>query len=135
MNHAQMEKRCPGAKFLTAVRLDNYAFVYDSEEGWWRGPVANVLPQEGAHVWGALWDLTDEHVASLDKHENIPVSYQRYDDLVVEDAAGKKFENVIVYRRTPLVAGRPKEEYQTTILTGARECGLPADYIAKLEQA
>lgn len=140
MNHAQrMLVRCPGARFISPARLDGYRFVFDGvstapgDEK--KAAVANLVPDTQAHVWGALWDITKEHVVTLDYYEQVPTSYQRLDDVAVTDSAGTVYKPVIVYLRPAQVLGMPSDEYRALIINGAHESGLPADYIAKLEQA
>ncbi len=139
MNHAQMEKRCPGARFLKAVWLDGYQFVYDgfSRLLTWdgkKGSVANIVPNPGSHVWGGLYEVTAEHIASLDRFEDIPISYQKVEGLAVQDVEGVTYKNVIAYLRVPQAPGIPTDGYRALILQGAKDCNLPADYIRQLEQ-
>lgn len=140
LNHAQMQKRCPGAKFIKPVRLEEYAFIYDgfSRVLTWdgkKGSVANIVPKSGSHVWGGLYEVTAEHILSLDHLEDIPISYQKIEDLTVRDQEGNAYTNVIAYNRNPLPPGRPAEGYRAIILQGARDCSLPADYVQQLEAA
>lgn len=135
MSHQQMAERCPGALFVGAVRLDGYAFIYDGYAEWRKGAVGNVVPRKGAHVWGGLYEMTPENVARMDRYEDVPVSYQRYDDLTVHTADGTEYTNVLVYRRAPQEPGRPSDAYRTTILAGAKDCGLPVEYVSMLASA
>ncbi len=55
MNHKQMKKRAPGAKFLGRAAIDNYKFVYDGWDAELGGAVGNIIPQKGSRVLGGLY--------------------------------------------------------------------------------
>ena len=140
MDHTKrMQVRCPGAKFVSAARLDGYKFVYDGRsiargDQWAAGAVANIVPQAGSSVWGALWEITPEHEAALDGFEDFPIDYQKSNMLTVHDQGGREIHNVLAYFRAPLEPGRPTDEYRALILNGARESQLPKEYIEELEK-
>jgi gamma-glutamylcyclotransferase len=137
MNHAQMQECCPGGKFLFPARLDDYTFVYDGRSTVpahiKKGAVANIIPQKGSHVWGALYEVTSENITTLDMLEDIPNAYQKYENVVVHDGEGNFFENVLVYRRSPQMLGEPTSAYKDTILRGAEDSGLPKEYVDLLK--
>ena len=39
--------------------------------------MATIIPCQDKHVWGVLWKLDIEHLASLDKQEGAPKKYKR----------------------------------------------------------
>ena len=133
-----MQHICPGSTFLKPAKLSDYSFVFDGKSTasihTQKGAVANLIPNVGKHVWGALYNITPDDVAALDSLEDIPITYQKISNLSVQDSDGAMVDNVLTYLRPPQTTGRPTDEYKTTVLQGARDCDLPADYIAELEQ-
>ncbi len=129
MSHKQMEKRCPGSQFVKAVCLRNYKFVYDGCSMTWKGAVANIIKSPGDIVWGGLYEISEEHLKSLDGCEGYPNSYQRR-ELNVDDDTGTSYSAITYYRngKTP---GSPSEEYEQTVINGANDCRLDPDYIEK----
>ncbi len=136
MNHEQMQKSCPGSMFLKPVRLDGYTFVYDgrstAEMHTEKGAVANIVPDSKKHVWGALYEVSEQDIANLDIVEDIPHAYQKA-NLVVRDSQGTSYTGVTAYLRPPQEIGQPTADYKATVLRGARDSGLPDDYLARLE--
>lgn len=61
MNKSQMKSRCPNARPIGAMKLDDYVLVF-------RG-VADIVPSPGDKVSGAVWLLTDACEAALDRYE------------------------------------------------------------------
>ena len=43
----------------------------------WGGAAATIVPSDGDHVWGVLWEVEDKHLATLDKQEGVPNIYNR----------------------------------------------------------
>ena len=130
MNKRQIKERCgSGAKFLKKAYLPNYKFVYDGYSYKWNGAVANVIPLKGEVVWGVLYEITKECEDKLDGHEGLGVSYFKI-DVIVYDENGNSHK-AFLYLREPREPGKPSLEYLETIIEGAREAGLPEDYIKK----
>lgn len=47
---------------LKDFRLD---FSYYSKK--WNGAAATIIPEEGSHVWGAIWEFDSSNLESLDR--------------------------------------------------------------------
>lgn len=63
MNRAQMARRCPKAKALRAITIDDARLVF-------RG-VADIEYHKGASVPVVLWEITAECERSLDRYEGV----------------------------------------------------------------
>lgn len=50
-----------GSGKLKDYRLD---FSYYSSK--WNGAAATIIPEEGSHVWGAIWEFDASNLESLD---------------------------------------------------------------------
>lgn len=122
-----MQRRCPGSKPLGPAKLPHYGLVFDGvSKNWSLAASANVVPREGAVVWGALYEVTEEHLAFLDKFEHAPVNYHR--ELVAVEGVTLGRQEAIVYLREAREPGLPSKAYLETILKGARENNIPPDY-------
>ena len=70
INLEQMEYRCPAAKAVGPVILENYELLF---RGNTRGNgVATIAPREGSKVHGLLWWITPACEQSLDFYEGYP---------------------------------------------------------------
>ena len=127
-HRGSMAYRCPEAEFIGTARLANHALAF-------RG-VADVRPAKGQAVHVALWDITDNDLAALDRFEGYPRLYTR------RQAA---FEVLTLHRRVVLPTrarawvyqmtkgyglSAPSWSYLETLKEGYADCGLPADQLA-----
>jgi len=129
MNHGQMKKRCPEARYVKRVFLENYKFVYDGHSNKRKGAVGNIVKSGGQIVWGGLFEIGEKCRDELDRCENYPIDYDRKYFNVTDDNESEF--KAIVYLREPRLLGEPSPEYKKTIERGAEDCSLPADYIKK----
>jgi gamma-glutamylcyclotransferase (GGCT)/AIG2-like uncharacterized protein YtfP len=130
MDPFQMEKRCPGAEVEGPAMLEDHrlTFVWDSPG--WGGGVATVEPTPGDHVWGVLWDLTDEHLRALDEYEGVDRNVYLRDTVTVifEDEPVK----AVMYRATDHRYKAPSARYISALIRGAKAFGVPDGYIDRL---
>lgn len=125
MNRDQMDQRCPQAEAIGPAVLTGYRFLIN-ERGY-----ATIQRLAGGVVHGALWRITAECEASLDRYEGVAKgSYGKY-VLPVVDEKGIT-QDALVYIDTRARAGRPQSGYLERVLSGAVSFGLPADYLNEL---
>jgi gamma-glutamylcyclotransferase (GGCT)/AIG2-like uncharacterized protein YtfP len=130
MDPLQMEKRCPGAVVIGPARLDDHrlTFVWDSPG--WGGGVATAQTAPGDHMWGVLWDLTDEHVRSLDEYEGVAMGAYTRDDAKVQYSGDRV--NAMIYLATDTRYKAPSARYVGALIRGATAFAIPDDYIERL---
>jgi len=116
-----MSLRCPGAEYVGRARLAQYRLVFRAKS--FGVGVADVVPRDGRAVWGALWELGDDHIRSLDRFEGYPHLYTRERVLVTDDRGIDHM--AIVYKMTGGHLATPGYFYYSTIAEGYRDCGLP----------
>ena len=129
MNRAQMTRWCPASRFLKTVFLEGFRFVYDGFSVTWDGAVGNIVPSAAEHVWGALYKITERDRLTLDAFEGYPRSYD-HKDVEVKDRDGNVY-TAMTYLRTGRALGKPHPDYERIVIDGAKECGLPEEYIDK----
>ena len=114
MNHDQMSFRCPTARFLKPYWLRGWELAFGSH--------ATIVPQRGARVPGALWEITVDDLQALDAYEGYPSYYTRrrwrQDD-----------EYFFFYEMCAPVIGAPSAGYIKGIAQGYNDCGLALDYL------
>lgn len=116
MNREQMRLRCPHAEVVGTVRLEGYrlAFCGSNSNG-----VATVLPEDGSHVDGVLWRISEQDEKSLDYYEGWPRLYEK-EPLRVTRANGRSVEAMAYtmnapYKDSPAL---PSQSYLLGILYG-----------------
>jgi gamma-glutamylcyclotransferase len=115
------------------ARLDGYRLGFDLPVGPGERGVANVEPAAGAHVWGAVYLLAREDCDRLDRSEGVHAGvYRRIAVNVLLD--DEEVVAAFTYHSSRTTQRRkPSARYLGLILDGAREHGLPPDYVRFLE--
>jgi gamma-glutamylcyclotransferase (GGCT)/AIG2-like uncharacterized protein YtfP len=118
--------RAPGARARGRARLAGWRLVAD-KPGRDGSAKVNIAPDPAGSVWGALWELREQDLRELDRHEG---GYARV-AVRVEAEAGALEATAYA---SPL-RGAPglARDYKELVLEGAREQELPAAWIAALE--
>lgn len=129
LSQAQMKRLCPASRFVKVATLDGYRFVYDGYSVPWDGAVGNIVKSEMERVWGVIFDITERDRLMLDAFEGYPRYYERL-EVEVKDRDGRA-ERAMTYCRTGRAVGKPHPDYEKIVLDGAKECGLPEEYVDK----
>lgn len=121
----QMDWRCPDAIALCRARLDGWSWRIGG-----RG-YATISPTPDSTVWGALWNLSDNDLATLDRYEGVAGGlYRREVHSVMTD---HQTIDALVYIENYNDIGSPRGDYLDRILAGAHHFGLPQGWITELE--
>jgi len=131
MSHEQISERCPSQRFICAAELPGHKLAFTRFSPKRGCGVADIVPIEGASVWGALFELSEDDFAELDRHEGAhldPPAYVRSQVQVI-GADGRGME-AITYRVFDKAATEfaPSAHYLGLIVEGARKWGLPDAY-------
>jgi gamma-glutamylcyclotransferase (GGCT)/AIG2-like uncharacterized protein YtfP len=142
LRSAQMQRLCPDHAFVASARLDGHRLAFTLPDEEWAGGVADLAPDHGGVVWGALYTISAEDLASLDRYEGCdPHGPERQNAYVrrtieVTAANGTTHRDVLCYFvREPHGHVPPSPAYRAALLEGATERGLPTDYILRMREA
>ena len=126
------EEVSPEARFLGTAVLPGFELALTRRSIRWGGGVADVVPAPGGQVWGAAYDAPDAALAALDRKEGAGFAYRRRD---VEVDLGGELRPAITYEVIDKDPQAPPAtpEYRSLVLRGARERGLPGEWLATLE--
>lgn len=133
LNRAQMKSRAGQILDERLARLENYELLFNKKA---RGGSAteNIRPAQGKTVHGVLYKVPDSALRNLDRYEGVPEHYRRIEVRAV-DAAGNTVA-AQAYIATKVENGlRPAAHYLQTILDGASQHNLPAEYIESIKAA
>lgn len=125
MNLDQMAYRCPDAEVIGAVRLDGYRLSFAGGSG-----VATILPEQGSHVDGVLWEISEADERQLDLYEGFPRLYGK-ETVTVRDEAGCKHEVMAYTMNAPYRdnLAMPSFFYLQGIIEGCRQNGMDTDHV------
>ena len=95
---------------------------------------ANLVPEEGAEAYGVLFELEADDLAHIELTEGVLIGNYRRTDVVAEPLGGAEVvtaATLVTDARDAALA--PSERYRAMLVDGAREHGLPAEWIGFLE--
>ncbi len=98
-----------------------------------RAAPANISPEQGAEVWGVLYQITRRELLRLNASEGIPGWRYRPLRLGAEDGQGSAVAAVSYIAEGKEEDGNPSLRYITLLREGASAHGLPEQWISYLE--
>jgi len=125
----------PSAIFKDIARVDGYKLDFNHFSKRWQGAAATIIEAPGDHLWGVLWELDHEHLATLDRQEGVHRNVYKRIHIPVELPSGETVMAVsyqLVDTKDDLRL--PSGVYKDVIIQGAREHNMPDQYIDKLQQ-
>ncbi len=130
MDPLQMEQRWLGAVVVGPARLDDHRLMFAWDSPGWGGGVATVEPAASDHVWGVLWELTDEHVRALDEYEGVSKGVYTRETSEVESAG--EMVKAMIYVATDSRYKKPSARYVNALIRGAKAFAIPDEYVERL---
>jgi gamma-glutamylcyclotransferase (GGCT)/AIG2-like uncharacterized protein YtfP len=133
MDPEHMQDRVPEAQAVGPARLDGFRLEFNVYSTEWEGGAANLELDENAHVWGVLWNVSDDALQGLDAFQGHP-SFFRREDVVVHGSEGP----VIAWTyRVAHQKGyiRPTDAYVHRLRAGVRVHGLPPEALDMIDRA
>ncbi|MEJ8810612.1 gamma-glutamylcyclotransferase family protein [Variovorax ureilyticus] len=135
MSHDQIRTRCPSRTFVCVAELRGYRLAFTRYSPKRQCGVADIVASPGASVWGALFDMSEEDLAALDRHEGAHLSPPAYVRVHVQvstpDGGSVEAITYEVFDKSP-VEHVPSADYLGLMVDGAWEWGLPDAYRAAL---
>ena len=140
MDWSQMRDRCPSSRFAGIAVMRDHKLAFTRKSVKRDCGVADVVAEDGAQVWGVVYEIADLDVGRLDLSEGFRPgrdknSYYRRERLVFLDGEEQRPVTVSAYFADPQPnPPLPNAAYKNLILTGARYWHLPEEYIRELEE-
>jgi gamma-glutamylcyclotransferase (GGCT)/AIG2-like uncharacterized protein YtfP len=125
---------CAEHRFLGPARLDGFRLLFLRRSVRWKAGAADVVPDDGAATWGALYELSAADLDALDAKEFAPQGgYQRREVEVECDGRRHSAITYEVVEKAPHELA-PKQEYVDLLVRGATERNLPQEWIDVLKE-
>lgn len=74
LNTRQMRMRCPSARIIGTAEIPDYELLFKGSQ---TGSYLTIEPKGGAKVPVAVWSVTAEDEAALDRYEGFPAFYYK----------------------------------------------------------
>lgn len=127
LNPTQLKRRAPEHKFLYLATLADHTIKFCRWSSQWRCGLASIVPSPGEQVWGAVFELTDEDLTTMDAFEqDVPQGAYRHLQVNVVTPSGEK-ELVTTYAANPIGKFKPKDHYLDWVLKGVKQWALPEE--------
>jgi gamma-glutamylcyclotransferase (GGCT)/AIG2-like uncharacterized protein YtfP len=131
MDLRRFRRRCPDSVVLGRALLRNYKLAFTRYDRAEKGGVADIVAEAGAQVWGALYDIEESCLRTLDEYEGAPRAYRREQVRVADDRGGEHEAMAYVANKTGEFA--PSRSYLAQIVRGAQAHELPEEYVKAIE--
>lgn len=138
----QMRIRCPEHQHVGIAVLRDHRLAFPRYSPLWGGGVASPQPAYGAEVWGVLFEISDQDLAALDAYKSFRVAQDPHNEFErkqttvdltrPEDGSIPRRVRAWLYEAHPSNASPPSARYLEAIVRGAKERGLPDEYVARL---
>ncbi|AGA92188.1 AIG2-like family protein [Thioflavicoccus mobilis 8321] len=132
MSLARLRVRAPSAEFVAIGRLIAHRLAFH-KVGWKDGSAkcdAQFTGSPDDEVLGVVYEIARVDKPRLDKAEGLG---RGYDQKQVDIATERERLNVQIYFATAIDPFlKPYHWYKQHVLIGARENGLPSDYVARI---
>jgi|APSaa5957512535_1039671.scaffolds.fasta_scaffold04245_4 hypothetical protein len=121
-------ERIPKMENPNMVKLENYVIGFTRKSITRGGGVADIIRSKSEHCFGVVFDVSEDDFKILDKKEGVKIvggAYQRIslpNDMISYEVVNKESDFVA-----------PTNEYLNAIIDGAKNFGLPQEWIGKLE--
>lgn len=125
LNIEQMAQRCNTAKLLCTGFIEDWTLRFRLLNG---PAYATILPETGAKVPVAIWEIDNLCEQALDIYEDFP---QMYDKKEIEaiSSDGNLFTGMVYIMNETCIPGIPSEQYVQSISQGYADNNLDLDYL------
>ena len=130
LNIPQMLRRCPNARIIGTAVIPDYRLLFKGSQS---GAYLTIEPAQGFSVPVAVWEVTDEDEAALDRYEGFPVFYYKAEmTLPIRGIRSGKVRTrrafiYIMHEERPF--GIPSPIYVHTCRQGYRSFGFDEDVL------
>jgi len=118
-----MLEHCPDALPKFPATLPNYKLVFAGGSRRWPGGVATIKRVQGSKVPGAIYEISDKCLRSLDNYEGYPTAYTRI-NIIVFAEFGAPIEAITYTKNPPFEEMKPSQEYLAAIHQGYEDWGI-----------
>jgi cation transport regulator ChaC len=128
------ERRAMQAQATHPGWLDGFELRFNLPVGPGERAVANIEPLPGARVWGAVYLLTTADGERLDRSEGVHFGAYRRLDVEVRQADDTTRRAFTYCSSRTRPDRKPSARYLGLMVEGARQRGLPDEYVRWLER-
>ena len=132
----RLSEVAPEAEFCFIAHLPETKLIFPLGNGTWTGTLPSVVPEPGNTVWGGVFEVPDSQMAAIDAIEGDEGRAPTRSFQAV-DREGKRHAVLTHVYQGPEnngSLGDPSRDYMSLVVAGGRHWGLPAGWVAGLEE-
>ena len=114
LNHEQMSRRCPKAKFIRSGKLLNHRLAFRQ--------VADIEYAEGNYVPVGLWQVSSSCIKALDAYEGHPYLYRK--EFIKVQSGNRDYKAFVYKMNDDDLYALPSARYLRGIMDGYVDCDL-----------
>jgi hypothetical protein len=134
LDPARMADRCPHSPLRATGWLSGWRLTFGGEDHGWDGSLATVAEDRDSaprsQVFVALYDVTQEDMATLDEWEGVSMSLYRKATVRVSTMDGET--SAWLYVLDAYEGGLPSASHLGVLAEAAAAAGAPDDYVREL---
>ena len=123
LSRKQMSQRCPDAQPKFVATLPNHKLIFAGWSKKWCGGVASIKPCEGEKVIGAIYEISERCLESLDIYENCPTTYGQ-ENVTVFTGSDVPVRAITYIKVEQSNETQPSGKYLLTIQQGYKDWGI-----------
>jgi hypothetical protein len=130
----RLKARCPSARACGTACADGYTLSFTKKSSDGSGK-ATLYTEAGRQAFGVVFELDEDDLKNLDKAEGVGNGYDRIGGYWVRVQASGEQMKTVTYLASPEYIDqslKPYDWYLSLVLAGARQHGLPSEYIEAL---
>ncbi|TAK97113.1 gamma-glutamylcyclotransferase [Patescibacteria group bacterium] len=133
MSITRIQDRVPSARPVAVATLPKHRLKFHKVSNDGSGKCdAQATEDTNDYVIGVLFEISDNEKPALDNKEGLGVGYDEKEvEVVTTD--GRTMKSVMYFATSIDPSRRPYTWYKNHVLKGAKENGLPEEYISKIE--
>jgi gamma-glutamylcyclotransferase (GGCT)/AIG2-like uncharacterized protein YtfP len=140
LDPAQMQRRCPSARFVAIARLPDHRLAFTRYARDRGCGTCDGVPEAGKEIWGAVFDISEADLHRMDDSEGYREGRPLKENAYLREqrqVCSKTGEPLLVWlyfaNREPNPP-LPNAAYKRQLVEGARHWGLPEPYQAELRR-
>ena len=130
MDPQRMMERCPHSPLRTTGWLLGWRLTFGGEDLGWDGALATIVEDPLEQVFVAVYDITEEDEAALDRWERADTGLYRKTRVRVTTLLGEQL--AWTYVLDAYEGGLPSASYVGILAEAAEAADAPADYVEAL---
>lgn len=134
MSEEYMKQYTPSLKYVMNAQLPNFEIQFRKYSDNMKGGISSIIDKPGGMVYGVLYEIPREEMEELDILEDVPLGIYSRETFKVF-GSDSVWHDADLYRVVePKGPFTPAAAYLDLMIAGAKEHGIDADWLARLEK-